>query len=318
MKVAVRFVIVWGEHSLGSQLWWYFSPFVDISGVQMLAVLTALHFLVCIFTLFEACRSKRRACLPANIGLSEGKGASDRMYRECIFLANSDPSLHCCARSSLTHSDAATEGVGGQLYLNSIRTRQMNGSMAARLWGRAIVTSEPDGLTIGISLRRKYTPCWFITSNLGKSVFIWSHLPLWVCLLLRLCSLDLFLSQRILHCFHLCVDKSDTLSDSNVGHRTPAPPSPDPVELSGNLEQVMRISPCGRETVVRCPGGSCSDQCSLIFLCGTWMCFLRGWGSADPSAACLCGSNIHSFLSLDPAAVLVCLSVCTGSNPATS
>lgn len=137
MKVAVCFVIVWGEHSLASQLWWYFSPFVDISGVQMLTVLTALHFLVRIFILFEACRSKRRACLPANVDLSEHKGASDRMYRECIFLASYDPSLRCCARSSLTRSEAATEGVGGQLYLNSIRTRQMNGSMAARLWGRA-------------------------------------------------------------------------------------------------------------------------------------------------------------------------------------
>lgn len=99
----------------------------------MLTVLTALHFLVRVFILFEACRSKRRACLPANVDLSEGKGASDRMYREFIFLASYDPSLRCCARSSLTRSEAATEGVGGQLYLNSIRTRQMNGSMAARL-----------------------------------------------------------------------------------------------------------------------------------------------------------------------------------------
>lgn len=98
----------------------------------MLAVLTALHFLLCILRFFEACKNKRCTCLPDNIDWSEGKGASDGTYRECIFLARFDPSLHCCARPSLTRSDAATEDVGGRLYLNSIGMRQMNGSTAVR------------------------------------------------------------------------------------------------------------------------------------------------------------------------------------------
>lgn len=138
------------------------------------------------------------------------------------------------------------------------------------------------------------------------------------CLLLWLCSCYLFLSQWTLDCFNSRMYKNDTLSDSNIGHRTAAPPSLDPLELSGNVEKVMRISPC--KTAVRCPYGSRSDQCSLIFLCGTWMCFFRGWGSADPSATHLSGSNIRGFLSLDAAAVLVRLSVrlCAGSNPATA
>lgn len=68
----------------------------------------------------------------AHVDLSEGKGASDRTYRECIFLGRLDASLHCCARPSLTRSDADTGDVGGQLYLNSIRMRQMNGSTAVR------------------------------------------------------------------------------------------------------------------------------------------------------------------------------------------
>lgn len=118
-------------------------------------------------------------------------------------------------------------------------------------------------------------------------------------LLLWLCSFYLLLSQWILHCFHSCMDKNDRLSDSNMGHPTLAPPSLDPAELSEKLEEVMRISPRVRETAVRCPGGSCSDQCSLTFLCGTWVCFLRGWGCADTSAAHLSGSNSHGFVILD-------------------
>lgn len=57
-------------------------------------------------------------------------------------------------------------------------------------------------------------------------------------------------------------------SDLNSSHRPPAPPFLDPVELSGNLKEVMRISAHGRETAVRCPGSFCSDQCSLIFCVG--------------------------------------------------
>lgn len=44
MKAADRFVIVWGEFSLGSQLGWYFSSYVDISDVQMLTMLTVPTF----------------------------------------------------------------------------------------------------------------------------------------------------------------------------------------------------------------------------------------------------------------------------------
>lgn len=81
----------------------------------MLTVLTALHFILCVLIFFETCKTKWCTCLPENVDSSEGKGASDRTYKECIFLARFDPSLRCCACLSLTRSDAATVDVGGQL-----------------------------------------------------------------------------------------------------------------------------------------------------------------------------------------------------------
>lgn len=97
---------------------------------------------------------------------------------------------------------------------------------------------------------------------------------------------------------------------SQLQTSSPANARAPPLDLagpSGNLKKVMRTSPLVRKSAVRCPGCSRSDQCSLIFLCGTWMCFFRGWGSADPSTACLSGPNKRG---LDPAALFgSCLSV---------
>lgn len=135
--------------------------------------------------------------------------------------------------------------------------------------------------------------------------------PIFLCLrpLFRLCGLWLFLSLRILCRFPLffCMDKSYALSDSNIHPANARAPPLDPAGPSGNLKQVMRTSPLLWKTAVRCPGCCRSDQCSLIFLCGTWMCFLRGWGSADPSTARLSWPNKRG---LDTAALLVRVSVC--------
>lgn len=158
-----------------------------------------------------------------------------------------------------------------------------------------------------ISKVASWTCVGFSASSENERAQSWSHLPLCVCVgEVFICFYHSGYFAAFIHAW-----LKMTLSGLNIGHQTPAAPF-FWIQLSWveNLEEVMRISPRGKETALRCPSGFCSDQCSLIFLCGTWMCFLRGWGYADPSAAWLFRSNIHSFLSLDPAAVLVRPSVC--------
>lgn len=72
-------------------------------------------------------------------------------------------------------ADAATEDVGGQLYLNSIEMRKMNGSIAARQSHAALLSPLIPAL-------HHYNPC----SNLGKCIYV----CLFVSLKVKCCSAD--------------------------------------------------------------------------------------------------------------------------------
>ena len=107
MKVADRFVIVWGQHSLGSQLWWYFSSWYFRCANANRANCSPLSFVH--GNIFWRLQKHVVHMFTWHCSLAEGKGASDRPYRECIILAR----FH-----SPTHSDAAKRSVISTFHWN--------------------------------------------------------------------------------------------------------------------------------------------------------------------------------------------------------